>query len=152
MQAPIELTSPIVHLEYHDFTADGHLVPTLLQQPVLVMFQVNTCHHCQVAKPAFQALANGGVVKCMTVQPDGERPSEHKITEILKTKIYPTIPGYPSYMIFMPDGQRIAAPPNMQRDAESLLQFFLNSTRENPLANLEGGVFKRKPAKKRMQK
>lgn len=117
------LRSPVMYLERQDFMADGSLSPQLLNEPTLVMFQADYCGHCKSAKPEFQALANEGVVRCMTVQGDGQRKSERDIVPILST-IYPGFRGYPSYMLFMPDGRRI---PHMgRRDARALKQFVMS--------------------------
>lgn len=114
------LRYPIVYLERRDFTSDGKMVPELRREPVLVMIQSSACGHCNVAKPAFQSLANEGVVKCMTIQGDGERQSERDIVPIM-SRIYPNFRGYPSYMMFMPDGRKI--PHVGGRDVNSLKNF-----------------------------
>ena len=118
------LRRPIMYLERPDFTSDGNLVPRLLKSPVFVMFQADFCGHCTVAKPVFQALANEGLVRCMTVQGDGDRQSERDIIPLLRT-IYPGFQGYPSYMLFKPDGTRI--PYTGKRDLVSLRKFVMSN-------------------------
>ena len=112
-----------MYLERSDFLDNGAMHPRLLSSPVFVIFQRESCFHCKIAKPAFQELANDGIIRCMTVQTDGERQSERDIGRILTT-IYPDFPGYPSYMLFMPDGRRI--PYNGKRDKASMRQFVLS--------------------------
>lgn len=117
------LRSPIMYLERSDFLDNGNMDPNLLSSPVFVLFQADYCGHCKSAKPSFQELANEGIVRCMTVQGDGERPSERAIVPLLN-KIYPGFRGYPSYMLFMPDGRKI--PYNGKRDTMALRQFVLS--------------------------
>lgn len=118
------LKYPIMYLERTDFTDDGNLVSELRQTPVFVMFQAEFCGHCKTAKPAFQRLAREGIVKCMTVQGDGERKSEKDIVPIL-SKIYPGFQGYPSYMLFLKDGRKI--PYKGKRDLDSMRNFILGT-------------------------
>lgn len=117
------LKNPIMYLERSDFTSDGNLVPALRKIPIFVMFQADFCGHCKTAKPAFQRLANEGLIKCMTVQGDGERKSERDIVPMLPT-IYPGFQGYPSYMLFI-NGRKI--PYNGNRDLNSMRTFILSS-------------------------
>lgn len=107
-----------MYLEIHDFDPDGHLVD--VTEPVFVMIQSTRCGHCTMAKPAFQQLADEKIVRCMTIHGDGERPSERAIVPILN-KIYPDFKGYPSYLLFMPDGRRI--PYMGPRDVHSMRNF-----------------------------
>lgn len=118
------LKSPVMYLERSDFSSEGDMNSDLLSSPVFVMFQSDYCGHCQTAKPAFQELANEGIVRCMTVQGDGERQSERDIVPLLN-KIYPGFRGYPSYMLFLPSGQKI--PYSGKRDLMSLRQFVLSN-------------------------
>jgi thiol-disulfide isomerase/thioredoxin len=118
------LRSPIEYLERTDFLSNGSLNPELLSTPIFVMFQADYCHHCQVAKPAFQELANEGVIKCMTVQGDGEKQSERDIVPLLNTIFPAGFRGYPSYMLFMKNGRRV--PYNGPRDTASLRRFVLS--------------------------
>ena len=109
-------------MERHDFTNDGNLVARLCHTPTFVMFQANGCIHCNTAKPAFQQLAATGIVRCMTVQADGDLPSEREIVKIID-KIYPGFRGYPSYMLFV-NGRKI--PYTGSRDVSSMYSFVLN--------------------------
>lgn len=117
------LTDPVMYLERSDFLSDGKMVPNLLVSPVFVMFQAEYCGHCKTAKPAFQALANEGIVRCMTVQGDGERQSERDIVPLLG-RIYPGFLGYPSFMLFKTDGSRV--PYTGKRDLASMRAFVLS--------------------------
>jgi thiol-disulfide isomerase/thioredoxin len=120
------LRKPIAYLEKRDFVTtitdgvmDANLVTSLRSSPVFVMFQSSMCHHCTMAKPAFQQLADLGIVQCMTVQADGERQSERDIVPILNA-IYPNFKGYPSFMLFV-RGQKI--PYTGSRDVTSMKNF-----------------------------
>lgn len=96
---------PIAYLEISDFTPSGDLVPKLTKKPVFVMIQAEYCGHCQSAKPAFQALANEGLLTCMTIQADGARQGEKDLAKMLDV-IYKGFRGFPSYMLFI-NGNRI---------------------------------------------
>jgi len=117
------LKDPIMYLERPDFTDDGNLVPALRRTPIFVMIQANFCGHCQSAKPAFQRLAEQGLVTCMTIQGDGERQSERNIVPLL-SKIYPGFQGYPSYILFV-GGRKI--PYKGGRDLISMRKFVVES-------------------------
>jgi thiol-disulfide isomerase/thioredoxin len=114
------LKQPIAYLERSDFTDDGNLVPILRRVPTFVMFQAVGCGHCTTAKPAFQALANEGIIQCMTVQGDGERPSERAIVPLLPKILSTNRIGYPSYMLFI-NGKKI--PYTGARDKTSMKNF-----------------------------
>jgi len=105
------LVKPIMHLVDTDFTSSGNLKSSLLKLPVIVMFQTSWCGACKTAKPHFQMFANMsndlGQWKCMTVQGDGELMSERNIMNRIKS-IYPNFKGYPSYMLFKPNGEKIS--------------------------------------------
>lgn len=109
-----------MYLEKDDFSPNGDLDYAIDNEPVFVMFQATGCGHCTSAKPSFQQLADERIVKCMTVHADGERPTERAITQIID-KIYPGFRGYPSYMLFMPSGEKI--PYNGGRDKQAMKRF-----------------------------
>ncbi len=96
----MSLRRPIGYLEVTDFDRDGNIInPKLASKPVLIMIQADFCSFCHSAKPAFQQLADEGVIHCMTIQPDGERQSEKDLQQLL-SNIYPEFPGYPSYILY----------------------------------------------------
>ncbi len=98
----MELTAPVAYLEKTDFTSSGEIIDRLKRKPIFVMIQSTACGHCRVAKPAFQALANDGIISCLTIQADGQRQSERDLAPLL-TMIYPGFNGFPSYMLFIND-------------------------------------------------
>jgi hypothetical protein len=122
------LERPVAYLERSDFTTDGNLSKPLQRSPVFVMFHSNSCGYCTTAKPAFQALANEGIVQCMAVQGDGERETERSIVPLLP-KIFENSPGgfrgYPSYMLFV-DGKRV--PYVGARDKTAMKNFIQGAT------------------------
>lgn len=104
-----EFKYPVAYLEISDFSPDAKIVnPQLTQHPLFVMMQAGFCGFCVQAKPAFQQLAESNIIKCATIQPDGERPSE-KALQSMVSKIYPKqFQGYPSYVLILPNGTSIA--------------------------------------------
>lgn len=98
------LLKPIAYLEDMDFDSKGNLVnkdiPT--DVPVVIMLQTSWCPHCTSAKPAFQQFANKykGKVFCATIQSDGDRASEKKLGERIKTDIKKNFRGYPDYVLY----------------------------------------------------
>lgn len=98
----MDLLPPVKYLEASDFTPTGHLMPSLTMTPVFVLFQTSGCNACRSAKPSFQALANEGMVRCMTVQIDGTREGERALPKMIHL-IYPDIVGVPSYMLYIHD-------------------------------------------------
>jgi len=121
----LSFSLPIVYLSNNDFTPNGDLKPqTSHNLPVFVMIQSNSCGHCTQAKPAFQtlaiALANKGRIKCMTIQADDPRQSVRALMARINN-IYPNLEGYPSYILFRPDGKRITY--KGKRDVNSMLTF-----------------------------
>jgi len=83
------------------------------------MIQGSYCGACRSAKPAFQQLANEGLIQCMTIQMDGERQSEKDIESIINS-IYPNLSGVPSYLLYV-NGRRI--PYNGNRSVADMRQF-----------------------------
>ena len=94
----MNFVSPIGYLERSDFTTAGDLTSNLSRQPIFIMIYSDGCPHCVTAKPAFQALANDGIISCMAIQLDGQRESERELKSIIKS-IYPSFGGYPSYLL-----------------------------------------------------
>lgn len=117
----MDLLPPIAYLEKSDFTASGDLDPKLARKPVFIMLQAGYCGHCTTAKPAFQALANSGTVNCMTIQIDGQRPSEKALSSMLDS-ICPGFRGFPSYVLYN-HGKKI--PYNGNRSTADMKQFVL---------------------------
>lgn len=118
----MELHRPVGYLEKQDFTADGNLVQGLRGIPIFVMIQSRRCPHCQTAKPAFQQLADSNIVKCMTIQVDGDRPSERALGQMIREN-YPEVLGYPSFMMYA-KGQRMFY--DGPRDFNSMKAFVSN--------------------------
>lgn len=95
------LVAPVAYLEKSDFTQSGELNPKLKSKPIFVMIQADYCGHCRSSKPAFQMLANEGLITCMTIQADGQRQSERDLVPMLDV-IYPgDFRGFPSYLLFI---------------------------------------------------
>ena len=116
------LKFPILYLSRNAITADGtNLTPEFRKKPVFVMFQSRMCGHCTTAKPDFQRLADEGLVKCMTVDASDERQKSEVMP--LLNRLYPGIEGYPSYMLYLPNGRKI--PYVGKRDFASLKNFVL---------------------------
>lgn len=112
---------PVVYLEVNDFTPEGNLVNNLNRLPAFVMIQSNGCGHCTAAKPAFQQLADSAVnFRCLTIQADGDLQSERDLVPMLST-IYPNFKGYPSYILFRKNKQRLVY--TGPRDLTSMYQF-----------------------------
>jgi thiol-disulfide isomerase/thioredoxin len=105
LSCKMELNPPVMYLVDSDFTPSGDLDPKLARKPIFVMFQAGYCGHCTTAKPAFQALADEGIVQCATFQADGDRPDEKALAKRLDT-VYPGFRGFPSYMLFV-NGKKI---------------------------------------------
>jgi thiol-disulfide isomerase/thioredoxin len=102
----MNLSRPIGYLERYDFSDNGELLGSLNGKPVFIMIQGSYCGACSHAKPAFQRLANEGIVTCMTIQLDGVRQSEQDIKNILNF-IYPSLEGVPSYILYLGNNRRI---------------------------------------------
>lgn len=116
---------PICYLENDDFDSSGNLL-SYRNQAVMIMFQASWCHHCSQAKPQFQQFANLGLVKCATIQIDGERQSEQLLANKVDL-IYPgTFTGYPSYLLILGDGTKI--PYTAGRDVRSMKQFITSQS------------------------
>jgi thiol-disulfide isomerase/thioredoxin len=119
----MNLKRPVSYLERSDFTDQGVLVnPQLNKKPLLVMLQAGFCGYCHQAKPAFQQFADEGLVTCATLQPDGDRQSEKDLQPIIE-RIYPNFKGYPSYILFTPDGRKI--PHEGGRSTSNLREFVI---------------------------
>lgn len=109
----------IPYLVVPDF-GDGYNINSSLQRkPIFAMIQADFCSHCRHAKPAFEQLANEGIVDCMYIQGDGKTPAERDLVHIIP-KIYPNFQGYPSYMLFI-NGKKI--PYTGGRDLKSMKSF-----------------------------
>lgn len=114
----MSLVHPIGYLERTDFNKSGDFMGN---KPVFIMLQNEKCGYCQIAKPAFQALANEGIISCMTIQTDGVRKSERDIKMILD-KIYPDMEGFPSYLLYT---QNKRIPYRDGRSTSELREFIL---------------------------
>lgn len=116
-----DLKYPVAYLELHDFDDGNLLVEQFRETPVLVLIQAGWCGACTAAKPEFQRFAEMGVASAATIQDDGERESERKLSKIV-SRIYPEkMIGFPSYMLITASGRKMAY--NGPRDAESLKRF-----------------------------
>lgn len=116
------LVTPVCYLEITDFdSATGRLTqPQLRDHPVFIMIQAGFCGYCDQAKPAFQQLADSGIVQCASMQPDGDLPSEKALSSIVPM-VYPDFPGYPSYVLL--DGKGTSFFHVGGRDVESMTRF-----------------------------
>ena len=115
-----DLVYPIAYLEKSDFSDSGELTGTFSgDKPMFVMIQGSYCGACQSAKPAFQQLANEGIIQCMTIQLDGTRQSEKDIGSILQN-IYPNLSGIPAFIVYA-NGQKI--PYQGGRSTEEMRRF-----------------------------
>ena len=116
-----DLTYPIAYLETHDFDERGDFVFPKKAVPTLVMIQAGWCGACAGSKPDFQRFADMEVVSTATIQEDGERDSEKLLGKRIG-EIYPEkFVGFPSYMLILPSGKKIAY--NGNRDPDSLKKF-----------------------------
>lgn len=94
---------PIGYLERSDFKSNGDLKFEDLgnEYPgIFIMIQGSYCGACSKAKPAFQQLADSGIVTCMTIQLDGKNESEKQLAQMIE-KIYPSLDGVPSYVLYI---------------------------------------------------
>ena len=91
------------YLEDVDFDRNGNLINSDIpkDKPVVVMIFASWCGYCRQTKPAFQEFANKmkGKVFCAAIQSDGERPSEKRLSDKLKT-IKPDFRGFPDFILF----------------------------------------------------
>jgi len=103
------LNKPVAYLEDSDFDSAGNLTNSQIPKdiPVIIMAQTTWCPHCTNAKPAFQEFANKneGKVFCVTIQADGDRPSEKALGKRMKT-IYKDFRGFPEYLYYK-GGKRV---------------------------------------------
>lgn len=104
---------PVGYLQANEFTRAGDLDPQLLLNgPIFVMIQTQSCPACQRARPIFQQLANSWRrVRLMAIQIDGDLPGERAFTKRpadnappLLERVYPRLPGVPSFVLFTPSG------------------------------------------------
>jgi thiol-disulfide isomerase/thioredoxin len=97
------LTNPIAYLESTDYDKDGNLVNAdiLSGKNIVVMIQASWCPHCTSAKPEFQKFANKHADKvfCATIQVDGERDGEKKLSSLIE-ELFPKLRGYPDYALY----------------------------------------------------
>jgi|OpeIllAssembly_1097287.scaffolds.fasta_scaffold28906_2 thiol-disulfide isomerase/thioredoxin len=100
------LLRPIGYLEKSDFSENGELLGPLNNIPVFIMIQGSYCGACTNAKPAFQQLANEGMIQCMTIQLDGDRQTEKDIKSIIH-RIYPDLEGIPGYILYLGNNRRV---------------------------------------------
>lgn len=115
-----DLVFPIAYLEKSDFSESGDLVGSYSgNKPIFIMIQGSYCGACQQAKPAFQQLANEGLIQCLTIQLDGERQSERDISAIINN-IHPSLMGIPAFVLYA-NGQKI--PYTGGRSVEEMKQF-----------------------------
>lgn len=115
-----DLVFPIAYLEKSDFSDSGDLIGSYSgDKPIFIMIQGSYCGACQKAKPAFQQLANEGIIQCLTIQLDGERQSEKDISNII-TNIYPNLVGIPAFILYL-NKERI--PYTGGRSVEEMKQF-----------------------------
>lgn len=121
----IHLKHPIGYLEAEDFDVHGNLANSFLKErlPVFVMIQASFCGHCQTAKAAFQQLADRGVVTCMTIHADADRPSV-KALLLRMDKIHANLLGYPSYVLYTRDGRKLVY--DGKRDFASMSAWLTN--------------------------
>jgi thiol-disulfide isomerase/thioredoxin len=114
---------PVLYLEIGDFDPNsGMLVGEVSKNAhTLVMIQANYCGACTRSKPEFQKLANKNPpFKLATVQLDGEKESEKRVSSILD-KISPNLSSVPAYILFS-NNKKILYP-GTSRTAEDLYLF-----------------------------
>jgi thiol-disulfide isomerase/thioredoxin len=96
----MKLKYPVGNLEYTDFDSNGNLLGFLANKAVFIMIQGSFCPQCNLAKPAFQQLAEKGQIICATIVVDSTRDAEIKVNDIINL-IYPGIQGVPSYVLYI---------------------------------------------------
>jgi thiol-disulfide isomerase/thioredoxin len=119
-----DLKYPVGYLEKSDFSESGKLLGSLGRKPVLIMIQAGYCGACTSAKPEFQKLAEDGVVRCMTIQLDGERQGEKDLSVILDN-IYPNLQTVPNYVLYVNGGSKKIPYGEGDRTYSSLKNFIM---------------------------
>jgi thiol-disulfide isomerase/thioredoxin len=121
------MNHPVYHLEMSDFDVDGNITNNKIpiDKPIIVMMQSLKCHHCSIAKPEFQKLAdeNQGSIFCATVQGDSEFENERDLAKLLMKNSNSR--GYPSFLKFV-NGKLSDDKYTGDRKVESLRSFVSN--------------------------
>lgn len=96
-----------MHLNFNDFHPQD-LRPTnpkLRNGPFFVMLSRTGCGHCKNALPAFESLQSP--IPSFIVDSASKDPQEKKLAEAIQLWMGTSFSGYPTFILFKPNGDMI---------------------------------------------